>query len=80
MARWRLTPSRNFEGRFAERILPSQLRILNVSFLVPSLRREYGGVPVTSPMGCGNSSEVVPLATLGGDGQDYFGSSERTGR
>ena len=29
-----------FEGRFAEQILPSQLHILNVSFLVPGLRRE----------------------------------------
>ena len=31
-----------FEGRFAEQILPEQLHILNVSFLVPSLRREFG--------------------------------------
>ena len=29
-----------FEGRFAEQILPDQLHILNVSFLVPGLRRE----------------------------------------
>ena len=32
-----------FEGRFAEQILPDQLHILNVSFLVPSLRRDFGG-------------------------------------
>ena len=33
----------DFEGRFAEQILPDQLHILNVSFLVPALRREFGG-------------------------------------
>jgi hypothetical protein len=27
----------NFEGRFAEQILPDQLHILNVSFLVPGV-------------------------------------------
>jgi len=32
-----------FEGRFAEQILPEQLHILNVGFLVPSLRRDFGG-------------------------------------
>ena len=32
-----------FEGRFAEQILPDQLHILNVSFLVPGLRRDFGG-------------------------------------
>ena len=29
----------SFEGRFSEQILPDQLHILNVSFLVPALRR-----------------------------------------
>ena len=33
----------DFEGRFAEQILPDQLHILNVSFLVPALRRDFGG-------------------------------------
>ena len=32
-----------FAGRFAEQILPDQLHVLNVSFLVPTLRREFGG-------------------------------------
>jgi adenosine kinase len=32
-----------FEGRFKEHILPDQIHILNVSFLVPDLRREFGG-------------------------------------
>jgi adenosine kinase len=33
----------DFSGRFAEQILPDQLHILNVSFLVPQLRRDFGG-------------------------------------
>jgi adenosine kinase len=33
----------SFPGRFAQQILPEQVHILNVAFLVPSLRREFGG-------------------------------------
>jgi hypothetical protein len=33
----------NFPGRFSQQILPDQVHILNVSFLVPTLRREFGG-------------------------------------
>ena len=32
-----------FQGRFKDHILPDQIHILNVSFLVPSMRREFGG-------------------------------------
>ncbi|HUL91170.1 MAG TPA: carbohydrate kinase family protein [Burkholderiales bacterium] len=32
-----------FPGRFKEHILPEQIHILNVAFLVPELRREFGG-------------------------------------
>src|SRR5512136_2778349 len=32
-----------FTGRFKEHILPEQIHILNVAFLVPELRREFGG-------------------------------------
>lgn len=32
-----------FQDRFKHHILPDQVHILNVSFLVPELRREYGG-------------------------------------
>ena len=63
----------NFEGRFAEQILPDQLHILNVSFLVPSLRRDFGGC-------AGNiayslkllGGEPLPMATLGTDGGEYL--------
>ncbi len=62
-----------FEGRFAEQILPEQLHILNVSFLVPSLRRDFGGC-------AGNiayslkllGGEPVPMAMVGSDGADYL--------
>ncbi|MEO8544945.1 MAG: carbohydrate kinase family protein [Burkholderiaceae bacterium] len=63
----------NFEGRFAQQILPEQLHILNVSFLVPSLRRDFGGC-------AGNiayslkllGGEPLPMATIGMDGEDYL--------
>lgn len=62
----------SFEGRFAEQILPDQLHILNVSFLVPSLRRDFGGC-------AGNiayalkalGGDPLPMATVGPDGADY---------
>jgi len=63
----------SFEGRFAEQILPDQLHILNVSFLVPALRRDFGGC-------AGNiayslkilGGTPVPMATLGTDAADYL--------
>ncbi|HMM72627.1 MAG TPA: carbohydrate kinase family protein, partial [Rhodocyclaceae bacterium] len=32
-----------FRDRFKNHILPDQIHILNVAFLVPELRREFGG-------------------------------------
>lgn len=61
-----------FEGRFAEQIMPEQLHILNVSFLVPGLRREYGGCAgniAYSLTQLGGSA--LPMATVGNDGLDY---------
>lgn len=62
----------NFHGRFAQQILPEQVHILNVSFLVPTLRREFGGC-------AGNiaynlkalGGEPLVMAALGADGADY---------
>jgi adenosine kinase len=70
----------NFRGRFVQQILPEQLHILNVSFLVPTLRREYGGC-------AGNiaytlhalGGEPVVMAALGSDGGDYLARLERWG-
>jgi adenosine kinase len=49
-----------FHDRFRNHILPEQVHILNVSFLVPELRREFGGC-------AGNIA--YSLALLGGDGR-----------
>ena len=32
-----------FHDKFKHHILPEKVHILNVSFLVPAMRREYGG-------------------------------------
>ena len=63
----------NFEGRFQDQILPDQIHILNVAFLVPSMRREFGGC-------AGNIAynlkllhgEPVIMATVGGDAMPYL--------
>ena len=62
-----------FRGRFKEHILPEQIHILNVAFLVPDLRREYGGC-------AGNigynlkllGGEPVVKATVGEDAAPYL--------
>ena len=62
-----------FPGRFAEQILPEQVHILNVSFLVPTLRREYGGCAgnIAYTLQALGGAPVV-MATLGNDGSDYL--------
>ena len=49
-----------FQDQFKNHILPDQVHILNVSFLVPDLRREFGGC-------AGNIAYNLNL--LGGDGK-----------
>ena len=61
-----------FEGRFAQQILPEQVHILNVSFLVPTLKREYGGCAgniAYSLQQLGGTPLV--MATVGADGLPY---------
>ena len=70
----------SFEGRFAEQILPDQLHILNVSFLVPALRREFGGCAgniAYSLKQLGGSP--LPMATVGNDGADYLARMQAQG-
>ena len=63
----------NFPGRFSQQILPDKVHILNVSFLVPTLRREYGGC-------AGNIAYTLHLlggqplvkGAIGNDGSDYL--------
>ncbi|RTL34467.1 MAG: carbohydrate kinase family protein, partial [Rhodocyclaceae bacterium] len=47
-----------FQDHFKNHILPEQIHILNVSFLVPEMRREFGGC-------AGNIAYNLKL--LGGD-------------
>ncbi|QRF58736.1 carbohydrate kinase family protein [Variovorax sp. UC122_21] len=62
-----------FEGRFADQILPDQLHILNVSFLVPSLRRDFGGCAGNIAYSLNAlGGTALPMATLGSDGADYI--------
>ena len=62
-----------FPGRFAEQILPHQLHILNVSFLVPSLRREFGGCAGNIAYNLAAlGGEGVVVAAVGSDGGDYL--------
>lgn len=69
-----------FEGRFAEQILPDQLHILNVSFLVPGLRREYGGCAGSIAYGLRQlGASAHPVAMLGNDGQDYLARLQALG-
>ncbi|TDM09642.1 MAG: carbohydrate kinase family protein [Ideonella sp. MAG2] len=70
----------SFPGRFADQILPEQVHILNVSFLVPTLRREWGGC-------AGNiaytlqalGGQAVVAAALGNDGADYLARMQGLG-
>ncbi|RSZ44049.1 MULTISPECIES: carbohydrate kinase family protein [unclassified Variovorax] len=61
-----------FEGRFADQILPDQLHILNVSFLVPTLRRDFGGCAGNIAYSLNAlGGTALPMATLGSDGATY---------
>lgn len=63
----------NFEGRFGEQILPDQLHILNVSFLLPTLRRDFGGCAGNIAYGLKLlGGTPLPMATVGVDGNDYL--------
>ena len=61
-----------FPGRFAQQILPEQVHILNVSFLVPTLRREFGGCAGNIAYTLRHlGGEPVVMAAVGADGADY---------
>ena len=62
-----------FGGRFADQIMPNQLHVLNVSFLVPSLRREFGGCAGNIAYNLAAlGGEPVIVAAVGADGGDYL--------
>ena len=69
-----------FQGHFRDQILPDQIHILNVSFLVPELRREFGGC-------AGNiaynlkllGSDPLIMATVGTDAGPYLTRLDKLG-
>jgi adenosine kinase len=62
-----------FPGRFAQQILPQQLHILNVSFLVPTLRREFGGCAGNIAYSLRQlGTDVRVMAAVGDDGAEYL--------
>jgi adenosine kinase len=62
----------DFDGRFAQHILPEQLHILNVSFLVPGLRRDFGGCAGNIAYAMRQlGGAPLPMATVGADGAGY---------
>ena len=70
----------SFEGRFSEQILPTQLHILNVSFLVPALRREFGGCAGNIAYSLQQlGGTPLPMATVGSDGAEYVERLKKMG-
>ncbi|MGA8261090.1 MAG: carbohydrate kinase family protein [Arenicellales bacterium] len=69
-----------FEDRFKNHILPDQVHILNVCFIVPGMRREFGGC-------AGNiaynlkllGGDPLPMGTVGDDFDSYAGWLDKHG-
>ena len=61
-----------FPDRFKTHILPDKLHILNVAFLVPEMRREYGGCAANIAYGVTLLGDcALPMATAGHDFGPY---------
>jgi Sugar kinases, ribokinase family len=61
-----------FPGRFREQILADRIHMLNVSFLVPSMRRDFGGCAGNIAYNLGLLGEQgEPMATVGHDFEPY---------
>ncbi len=69
-----------FQGRFREHILPEQIHMLSVSFLVPQLRREFGGCAgnIAYNLKLLGGSPVI-MATIGDDAETYSARLDRLG-
>jgi adenosine kinase len=61
-----------FQGRFREQILADRIHMLNVSFLVPSMRRNFGGCAGNIAYNLSLLDEQGwPMATVGHDFEPY---------
>ncbi len=69
-----------FQDQFKNHILPDKVHILNVSFLVPNMRREFGGcagnIAYNLKLLGGNP---IPMATVGQDFEPYRAHFEARG-
>jgi len=62
-----------FEDRFRNHILPDKIHMLNVSFLVPQMRREYGGCAGNIAYNLRLLGDTgFPMATVGRDAGLYL--------
>ncbi len=69
-----------FGDRFKNHILPDQVHILNVCFLVPEMRREFGGCAGNIAYGLKLlGGKPLPMATVGQDFAPYRAWMERCG-
>jgi len=69
-----------FQGKFREHILPDKIHILNVSFLVPQLRREFGGCAGNIAYNLKLLGDAgYPMATVGFDFTPYAEWMKETG-
>ncbi len=63
-----------FPGRFQEQILPDQIHILNVAFLVPEMRKEFGGCAGNIAYNLNMlGGSGYAMATVGDDFDNYRG-------
>jgi len=68
-----------FPGRFQEQILPDQIHILNVAFLVPEMRKEFGGCAGNIAYNLNMlGGSGYAMATVGEDFGNYAGWLETT--
>ena len=73
-----------FQGRFKEHILPDQIHILNVAFLVPEMRREFGGCAGNIAYNLGmlaanDDTRPLIMASVGEDATAYFDRLKKFG-
>ena len=62
-----------YHGRFAETLLADQLHKVNVSFLVPTLRTEFGGCAANIAYNLNMlGGDPLIMAAIGQDGGDYL--------
>jgi adenosine kinase len=70
----------SFPGKFADHILPEQIQILSVSFLVDSMRRERGGTAGNIAYNLALLHQpVLLMATVGQDAPEYIAALRERG-